>query len=245
MRRPMRRVAVIQARTGSTRLPGKVLRDLGGKPVLAWIVAAAHDSGAFDEVIVATTADRDDDRVAALATTLGARAVRGPVDDVRPRYLLAVDAARADVVVRLTSDCPLLDPRIIALCVRVFDPDLADYVTTDHDATIAHGFDVEVTTASVLQRVDALARDHDRNHVLSYVTTHPDEFRIVSVGVQPPSVDLRVTLDEPADADLLDAIVAVLGPRARVYEDVVALLRTRPDLVGMNAHVVAKPLHAG
>jgi spore coat polysaccharide biosynthesis protein SpsF len=253
-----RLIAVIQARTGSTRLPGKVLRDLGGRPVLAWVVAAAQRSGVCDDVVVATTTDPGDDAVDALATALGATVVRGSVDDVLSRYVLAVDTAGAtghDGVIRLTADCPLLDPRVIARCAGVFtsgpaepdgvEPDGVEYVTTDHAATVAHGFDVEVIAVDALRRLDSSATGADRTHVTSYITAHPDEFRIATVALDPPSADLRVTLDEPADAVLLDAIVAELGDRATDWRAVVALLRNRPGLVALNAHVAVKPIAAG
>jgi spore coat polysaccharide biosynthesis protein SpsF len=245
----MRRlIAVIQARTGSTRLPRKVLRDLGGRPVLAWVVAAARDSGVCDEVVVATTTETDDDAVASLASGLGAQVVRGPVDDVLTRYLLAADAvgaASGDAIVRLTSDCPLLDPRVIALCGKAFAPDLVDYVTTDHDCTVAHGFDVEVASVDALRQIDSLATGADRAHVTSYIACRPREFRLATIGLLPSSVDLRVTLDEPSDADLLDAVVAELGDRANDWRAVVELLHARPDLTSLNAHVGVKPISAG
>jgi spore coat polysaccharide biosynthesis protein SpsF len=245
---PTRLIAVIQARTGSTRLPGKVLRDLGGRPVLAWVVAAAYDSGVCDEVVVATTTDPADDAVATLAAELGATVVRGPVDDVLTRYLLAIDAAGAvpgDGIVRLTADCPLLDPRVIARCAHAFEPDLVDYVTTDHEHTVAHGLDVEVVSVDVLQRIDAIATGADRAHVTSYIAEHSRDFCVETIELDPPSADLRFTLDEPADADLLDAIVAALGDRASDWRVVVELLRSRPDLVALNAHVGVKPISAG
>ena len=225
-----------------------MLRDLGGRPVLAWVVAAAQNSRVCNEVVVATTTDPGDDEVAALARVLGARCVRGPVDDVLSRYLLAVDAVGAepaDGVVRLTSDCPLLDPGIIAMCGRAFEPRRVDYVTTDHVDTVAHGFDVEVVSVAALHRIDALAVGADRAHVTSYIGEHPAEFGTAVVALDPPSVDLRVTLDEPADAELLDAVVAELGRDASHWRSVVALLRARPDLVALNAHVGVKPLAAG
>ena len=243
----MRRVAVIQARTGSTRLPGKVLRPLGAQPVLAWVISAALDSAACDDVVVATTDDPADAAVARLAAELGVTVVRGPVDDVLTRYLLAVDRTGADAVIRLTADCPLLDPTVIALCVRAFDPTVVDYVTTDHDHddAMAHGFDVEVVSSEVLRRIDAVATGAHRAHVTSYVLAHPDEFRIVTVNVGPPSADLRVTLDEPADAELLDRIVGELGSGARSMGTVVSLLRDRPDLVAVNARVRQKAVAEG
>jgi len=243
-----RLVAVVQARTGSTRLPRKVLRPLGGRPVLAWVLAAARESRVCDEIVVATTTDPRDDEVAFLATSLGATVVRGPVDDVLTRFLLAIDAVgaeRGDGIIRLTADCPLLDPHVIALCGHRFVPNRVDYVTTDHDFTVAHGLDVEVISVDALHRIDEVATGHDRAHVTSYVTFRPDEFRIATVALDPSSVDLRVTLDEPADAELLDAIVAELGDRANDWRAVVALLRARPDLVAINAHVDVKPIAAG
>ncbi len=243
-----RLIAIIQARTGSTRLPRKVLRELGGRPVLAWVVAAARESGVCDEIFVATTTEAEDDAVATLATALGTQVVRGPVEDVLTRFLLAVEATGArngDAIIRLTADCPLLDPHVIAMCGRRFVADGVDYVTTDHDFTVAHGFDVEVVSVEALRRADAVATGADRSHVTSYIAFRPREFRCASVALDPPSVDLRVTLDEAADAELLDAIVAELGARASDWRAVVNLLRSRPDLVALNRHVEVKPLAAG
>jgi spore coat polysaccharide biosynthesis protein SpsF len=244
------RVCVIQARAGSTRLPGKVLRMLGDRPVLAWVIDAAARSGACDEIVVATTAAAADDDVAALAEQLGASVARGPVDDVLARYLIAIDAAGAvddDAVIRLTADCPLLDPRLIAACVGAFDPASVDYVTTahDHEHALAHGLDVEVVRAGVLRQLDAVATGAHRTHVTSYILSHADAFDILTVGAEPACADLRFTLDEPADAALLEAIVAELGHQASDYRAVVAVLRSRPDLVALNAHVQIKPLAAG
>jgi spore coat polysaccharide biosynthesis protein SpsF len=246
-------IAIIQARTGSTRLPRKVLRDLGGRPVLAWVVSAARESMVCDEVVVATTTNPDDDAVEALAIELGVRVVRGPVDDVLTRYLMAAEAVGAgsgDAIVRLTADCPLLDPLLIAQCAQAFAPGRVDYVTTDHAdsdhaGTVAHGFDVEIVDIDVLRQIDPLATGADRAHVTSCIVEHPDDYRIVAVTLDPSSADLRVTLDEPADAELLDAIVAELGENASNWRAVVTLLRARPDLVALNAHVAVKPLAAG
>ncbi|HUI47063.1 MAG TPA: NTP transferase domain-containing protein, partial [Acidimicrobiia bacterium] len=150
----MRTVAVIQARVGSTRLPNKVLRPLGGRPVLAWVIEAAR-AARCDEVVVATTVLAEDDAVATIAVAYGARVARGPVDDVLTRYLMAVDATCADVVVRLTADCPLLDPSLIAMCVRAFDPAELDYLSTNHPRTVPHGLDVEVVSARALRAASA------------------------------------------------------------------------------------------
>src|SRR5262245_60409267 len=126
--------AVVQARMGSSRQPGKVLRDLGGRPVLGWVVRAAQACDVVDRVVVATSTEPVDDPVAQLAARLGADVVRGPEQDVLTRFLLAIDAFPddpADAVVRLTADCPLLDPDLIALVVDTWRAGPAwDYVST-------------------------------------------------------------------------------------------------------------------
>jgi spore coat polysaccharide biosynthesis protein SpsF len=238
-------VAVIQARTGSTRLPGKVLRRLGDRPVLEWVIGAARASKVFDEIVVATTTEVGDDDVAELAEHCGALVVRGPVDDVLTRYLMAADATGAEVVVRLTADCPLLDPNLIAMCVRAFDADFVDYISTGQPRTVPHGLDVEVVAIGALRTAGVFADGVDRVHVTSYIYKHPDVFRIGGVTVVPACPDLRVTLDEPDDARLLDAIVAELGDQAQDWRAVEQLLRVRPDLVAINAHVRQKAIAEG
>ncbi len=243
------RVCVIQARTGSTRLPGKVLRPLGSRPVLAWVIDAARKSGVCDEIIVATTRGgrRRRSRGARERAERASRARTGR-RRAGTRFCIAIDSAGAaddDAVIRLTADCPLLDPTLIAACVGAFDEASVDYVTTEHEHALAHGLDVEVVRAGVLRQLDAVATGADRTHVTSYITTHADAFDIVTIGGEPPCADLRFTLDEPADAALLDAVVEVLGDQASDYRAVVALLRSRPDLVALNGHVRVKPLSAG
>src|SRR4029077_15632826 len=114
-----------------------------------------------------------------------------------------------------------------------------------HERSVAHGLDVEVVSVDALRLIDGRAPPTDRVHVTSYVAGRPAEFRIATIGLDPPNVDLRFTLDEPADAALLDAIVAELGATANEWRAVVAPLRARPDLRALNAHVAVKPLAAG
>ena len=171
--------------------------------------------------------------------------MRGPVDDVLTRYVMAVEATAADVVIRLTADCPLLDPTLIAMCVRAFDPSELDYLSTNHPRSVPHGLDVEVVSARALHAADAVAEGAHRVHVTSYLYTHLEEFRVAGITFSPPATDLRLTLDEPDDGVLLDALVAELGSRASSWRDVVALLRARPELVALNSHVRQKQLDEG
>src|SRR5665811_225762 len=245
-RSTMRINVVIQARTGSTRLPGKVLEDLGGHPVLEWVVRAAQAATQIDTVIVATSTLAGDDVVADLADSLGVPVVRGSEDDVLSRYVAALDAYPADAIVRLTADCPLLDPTLIdAVAGAWAGSPTHDYVSTLVVRCLPRGLDVELVTARALRAVDRMAVDHDRVHVTSLLYAQPTAYRLLGVCVTPPANDLRVTLDTQEDLVLLRALVAELPDAPPAWNDVVAVLRSRPDLVAINSAIKQKPLAAG
>ena len=242
----MRINAVIQARAGSTRLPAKVLADLGGRPVLEWVVRAARAATQVEEVIVATSTLAGDDPVADLADSLGAPLVRGSEDDVLSRYVMALDAHPADALVRLTADCPLLDQTLIdAVAGAWAAAPTHDYISTLLVRCLPRGLDVELVTAEALRAVDRMATGHDRVHVTSALYADPTAYRLLGVCVTPPANDLRVTLDTREDLALLRALVAVLPDAPPSWRDVVAVLRARPDLVAINANVEQKPIEAG
>jgi spore coat polysaccharide biosynthesis protein SpsF len=242
----MRINAVIQARTGSSRLPGKVLEDLGGHPVLEWVVRAAQEATQIEKVIVATSTVAGDDAVADLADSLGVAVVRGSEDDVLSRFVAALDAHPADAVVRLTADCPLLDPTLIDAVAGAWAAAPShDYVSTILVRCLPRGLDVELVTARALRAVDRIAVGHDRVHVTSLLYAQPSEYRLLGMCVTPPANDLRVTLDTREDLALLRALVAELPDAPPSWREVVALLRARPDLVAMNSAITQKPLEAG
>lgn len=243
---PRRINAVIQARTGSTRLPGKALADLGGRPVLEWVIRAARTATLIDQVIVATSTLAADDAVADLADSLGVQVVRGSEDDVLSRFVAALDAHPADAVVRLTADCPLLDPTVIDTVAGAWAAaPIHDYVSTVLMRCLPRGLDVELVTAEALRAVDRMATGHDRVHVTSGVYADPTAYRLLGLCVMPRADDLRVTLDTQHDLDLLRALVAELPDAPPAWRDLVAILRGRPDLVAINAQVEQKPLEAG
>ena len=239
-------LAVVQARAGSSRLPGKVLMPLGGTPVLGWVVRAARAAAGVDDVVVATSVDPGDDAVAEAAGALGVPVVRGSEDDVLSRFLLAVGEHPCDAVVRLTADCPLLDPALIGQVVALWRaaPE-HDYVATTLVRTLPRGLDVELATADALRRVSATATGHHRTHVTSGLYADPAGYRLTGVVVSPAADDLRVTLDTAEDAALLEAVAAELGDRPPAWREVVALLRERPDLAQINAGVRQKRLEEG
>lgn len=238
-------VGVIQARTGSTRLPGKVLRPLGGRSVLAWIVRAARLSG-VDELVVATTTESGDDAVITECHALGVDVIRGSVDDVLSRFLQAVGGREADAVARFTADCPLLDPAVAGAVIDVWRrmPTL-DYVSTAMPRCVPRGMDGEVVNIETLRRLDKVAVDHHRVHVTSGIYTAPDEHRMVGVRIHPDASDLRVTLDTEDDYRLIQTLVDELGDGPAELARVVAWLRANPDAVAINQHVRQKALEVG
>lgn len=242
----MRTTAVIQARMSSSRLPGKVLLPLGDSTILGWVVSAAQRARLVDEVIVATSTDVTDDQVAREAQRLDTPVVRGPLDDVLDRYLVALEAYPSEIVVRLTADCPLLDPRVVDQCVGTLasDPHL-DLVTNVLVRTHPRGLDVEAVRAATLQRAAREAVAHHRAHVTSWIMTHPDDFAIAGVSSTLDAADLRVTVDTAADLAVVSAVVSALGRQAQDADLLVGWLRDHPDVVALNAHVEQKPEDQG
>ena len=238
----MTTLGIIQARMGSTRLPGKVLRRLGGRTVLDRVVRAARESGVLDDLVVATTVEPDDDAVEAECAAIGVACYRGPVDDVLSRFLGVLETRSADTVLRFTADCPLLDPQLVARAHRVFQAAGVDYLTTSITRTLPRGLDVEVVRAAVLKEIDKLAYDHHRTHVTSYVYTHPAEFDLIGLTVQPDMSYLRLTLDTEDDWRLIEAIVGHFGDAPVRVAAIAEWLGGRPELAELNAHIMQKDL---
>lgn len=238
--------AVVQARVGSTRLPGKVLRLLGGRPVLSWVIEAAQRAPGVDAVVVATSDRPEDDPVAALAAAEGAQVVRGSERDVLGRFLQALDEHPCDAVVRLTADCPLLDAGLIGQVVAAWRAEpTVDYLATTLVRTLPRGLDVELVRADVLRNVARVAVEHDRAHVTSAVHTAGNRYSLMGVVVSPPASDLRVTLDTAEDAAVIEAVVAGLQGEHPTWRSVVHYLREHPEVADLNREVRQKHLEEG
>ena len=206
----MTTLAVVQARAGSTRLPGKVLLPVGGRPMLAFMLerlAGTH----VDQLVVATSTDVRDDAVADAASAAGVAVVRGSESDVLARFVAALDAYPADVVVRLTADCPLIDPALVDEVVTARAASGADYASNTLVRTYPDGLDVEVLTAAALRTAAAEATDPaEREHVTPFVYRRPDRFHLLAV-VGPESLGHeRWTVDTAEDIERVRAIVAHL-----------------------------------
>lgn len=193
-------ICVVQARMGSTRLPGKVLADVASRPLLLHLVDRVRDAGW--PVVVATSVETADDAVADVATEHGHDVVRGPEADVLGRYAQALDRYPADVVVRLTADCPLLDVSVIGRCVdKLAGGDYA-YVSNTLIRTYPDGLDVEAVAASALADAAAEAMDAvEREHVTPFIYRRPERFRLGAVLHDRYLAHVRLTVDEPPDLE--------------------------------------------
>jgi spore coat polysaccharide biosynthesis protein SpsF (cytidylyltransferase family) len=242
----VRTVALIQARTGSTRFPGKVMADLGGRPLLALVLERAARAPGLDEVAVATTDLARDDVIAELCARLGFACTRGSEPDVLDRYHTGAAQLRADVIVRVTADCPLIDPALIGRLVEMREREGLDFVgmatgpAAPGERHFPDGVDCELLTAAALDLAWREATDpYDREHVTPFV--HRDE-RLKRGRLEPEEDrgNERWTVDHPADLELVRAIVARLG-RECTSEDILALLDAEPELRAINAALVAQP----
>jgi spore coat polysaccharide biosynthesis protein SpsF len=240
----MKAVAIVQARLGSTRLPGKIMRELCGRTVLAHVIQRVRTSG-LDDVVVATSSLAQDDVIAEAAEQAGAGVYRGSEDDVLDRYLQAATQSGADPVIRITSDCPLIDPTVVrdmvaTFCRRRSSGEALDYLSNTIERTYPIGLDTEVFTYSALRRAWIEARlPYEREHVTPYIYQHPSEFPIAQFRNERDLSALRWTLDTPEDFEFLRAVYEALWKPAEIVSTsaVLALLQERPELAKINVHV--------
>ena len=206
----MRVVTIIQARTGSTRLPGKVLLPLGGKTVLEWVVHRTHLAERCGEIVVATSNLAQDDSIERLCTRIGVHCFRGSEQDLLDRYYRAAEAFDADTVVRITSDCPLLDPAMLDAIIETQVDRGADYVS---GSGVPQGLAQEAFSAELLERAwrEATLPDEREHAVVHFVMRLADELTIVMLS-PPQGLELpkwRLTLDTEEDFELLEGLFEV------------------------------------
>ena len=237
-------VGVIQARTGSTRLPGKVLRPIQGRPVLAWMLERVAAAQELDEIVVATTYLAVDEPIRALCAELGILCLSGHPTDLLDRHLKVGRAREADAVVKIPSDCPLIDPLIIDLVVEHFRRHYPRYafVSNLHPPTWPDGNDVEVLRFDVLEEAWCLAtRAFQREHTTPFVWDQPERF--VTSNVSWPagrnlSATHRLTLDYEEDLLLIADVFGALhrpGERFFSVDDIVAYLDAHAEIKALNA----------
>jgi len=231
---------------GSGRLPGKVLMDLGGESVLARVVQRVRRAVLVQEVIVATSVSEKDDAVVAECRRMQVPCFRGSEHDVLDRYYKCAQSHAAGSVVRITADCPLIDPDLVDATIRTFLDEPCDYASNALVPTYPKGLDVEIFTMTALARAwRAASQSYEREHVTPYLYEHPELFRLVSVTADADHSQYRWTLDTAEDLGLLRKIYASLGNRDDFgWREVLQLMRREPELAEINAHVPQKAVHA-
>lgn len=239
-------VAIIQARMGSTRLPGKVLADIQGQPMLAHVLVRTRGARTVNEVIVATTTESPDDVIVDFCREHQSPCFRGSEEDVLDRYYRAAKQFAANVVVRITSDCPLIDPGVIDKLVLAFLDRRPDYASNGVIRTYPRGLDTEVIGCDTLELAWRDARlPYQRSHVTPYIYENPKQFKILSVTAERDFSEFRWTVDTEQDLEFIRAVYARLGPGAFSWVDVIKLLESEPQLATLNQSVAQKALHEG
>ncbi len=241
----MRVVLITQARMTSTRLPGKVLKEVLGKPLLEYHVERLRQARNADEVVVATTKNDTDEPIVELCGKLGVTCFRGSEEDVLSRYYGAAVEHSAEVIVRVTSDCPLIDPAVIDRVISTFQDRLpeVDYVANTLERTFPRGMDTEVLTFGALDEAHREATETpDREHVTRFIYMHPERYRMENVALESDLSSHRWTVDTPEDFKLIRLLIEALyvaRPRFTL-EDCLEVSLRHPEWAKINRQVNQK-----
>ena len=242
--RPSKTIAIIQARMNSTRLPGKVLADICGMPMLMRVIKRARAVTSVSEVVVATSTNPADDAIASLCATQGVDCFRGSEQDVLDRYYRCAERAVPEAIVRITADCPLIDPQLIHQVIRTFQETGADYASNRSywrgviSSSYPDGQDTEVFSFAALRRAWQEARlPSEREHVTPYIWKNPASFMIVGVAYRQDLSGLRWTVDEQRDLEFVRSIYRRLGDQPFGIQEVMSLLSDAPELLDINSGI--------
>jgi len=238
----VRVVAIIQARMGSTRLPGKVLKELCGESVLARVVNRTRRARLLEEVVVATSVLPADEAIARECERLSVACLRGDECDVLDRYYQTAQAFSADAVVRITSDCPLIDPELIDQHVGCL-LDKWNQIDLVTNTGFPLGLSVEAMPADVLARMKRMSdTDVLKEHVTTLAYVEPGLFRIENIRCAEDLSHLRWTVDTAEDLELVRLIFEHFGHDRFSWEDVLPVLKMHPDWLEINQHVMQKSI---
>ncbi|MGO4659910.1 NTP transferase domain-containing protein [Ensifer sp. 2YAB10] len=231
-------MALLQARSSSTRLPGKVLKPLLGEPMILRQIERLRRARNIDRLMVVTSDNSSDDELAACCVAAGVEVFRGSLDDVLDRFYSAVKDIRPQHVVRLTADCPLADPEVIDAVIDFYRDGDFDYASNVLEPTYPDGLDAEVFRFSVLETIwQEASLASQREHVTSFIYQHPERFRLGCLKRESDLSALRWTVDEPSDLEFVTAVYGALyrDNPAFLMADVLRLLAQRPELIEINA----------
>lgn len=241
----MKTVIIVQARMTSTRLPGKVLKKVLGKPLLSFQIERMRRVKLADELVIATTTNESDQPLIDLCASLNVPCFRGSEEDVLARYFGAATAYKADAVVRITSDCPVIDPVVIDKVIHFYNDHrpLYDYVSNTLDRSYPRGMDTEVFSADVLSEVFfEAAKPFDREHVTPYIYMNPERYKMANVTYKSDESRHRWTVDTVEDYELIKGIIENLYPQNPNFtlEDTLKLIEDNPKWFFINSHIEQK-----
>lgn len=236
-------VCIIQARTGSTRLPNKIFLELKGKPVLARDIERLKGSKLISKIVIASPDKKEDDVIEKFVNNNfpDVGVFRGSEDDVLDRYFQAAKKFGAEAVIRITSDCPLIDPEVVDKVISKFVESKADYVSNVlGKRTFPRGMDTEIFSFAALERIwNECADPADREHVTLHLRKHPEQYTAVNCEGEKDYSGYRLTLDEPKDFELISAIYDSLGDNPKL-DEIIGFLEKNPDLAKINQEVEQK-----
>jgi spore coat polysaccharide biosynthesis protein SpsF len=241
----MKTAIIVQARMTSTRLPGKVLKEVLGKPLLEYQIERLKRVQLANHLIIATTTNKTDDPIVNLCDRLSTHYFRGSEEDVLSRYYYAAKESKADTVVRVTSDCPLIDPAVIDRVIEFYLTNYPnyDYVSNCIERTYPRGMDTEVFSFQALQEAfwEATAKP-DREHVTPFIHRQPERHSLGYVKYHQDQSKHRWTVDTLQDFELIQLILSNIYPLNPEYtmEDCLNLLSNHPDWININKHVKQK-----
>ena len=206
----MKTVAVIQARMGSSRLPNKVLMPVKETPLLGWMLSRVSQCKEIDEVIVATTTEPRDEEIYNYVVSKGYKVYRGSEDDVLDRYYQAAILSKPDAVIRITADCPLLDPAVLTALIQEFYEKELDFISNSEPlpSTWPDGMDVSIMTFNALRQAwEEAKKPSDREHVTFYFWNNPEKFNCHKVDLDSDMSKYRLTIDYPEDYDVIKGVI--------------------------------------
>jgi spore coat polysaccharide biosynthesis protein SpsF len=239
----MKTIIIVQARMTSTRLPGKVLLPLGGKPMLVRLVERLRRVEKADAIVIATTRNTSDDPIASLCQRIDVPCHRGSEHDVLSRYANAAREHSASTVVRITSDCPLIDPALIDRVISDFQAGEVDYVSNMLPPTWPYGMAVEVFTDRALQEAHVEAtQDSEREHVTPFIYWRPERYRLRNVPCHTNLGAHRWTVDTPEDYELVSRLFDAVYPENPDFslDDLLNAMDAHPDWLFVNQHIEQK-----
>jgi len=237
----LKTIAIIQARMGSTRLPGKALTEIKGKPMLRHVVERTRRAEMVDDLVVATTINEMDQTIVSLCEAEGWLYYRGSEEDVLDRYYRAAVYYGADIIVRITSDCPLIDPEIIDSVIKVFINEKADYASnTLHPRTYPRGLDVEVFSFAALKHAWEDTDPALREHVTPFLYRHPEKFKLIRVAHEIDLSPMRWTVDTLDDLRLVSKIYDCLDENSFSWKEVLDIIKKHPRWLEINKHIKQK-----